>query len=389
MKSCGVKYTIGDHTVFDNIKDAKKAGIKIPAGASVFLSESYFTALEECNLPGVTFRYVFTTRGEYYYFQVISISSSDLDHIINLDPYSKLLKASVQILNSLLFGVKKNKPHYLIVCGNMLVSGDYGRYIKQGSESLPGIIRDVVQQLEKSGKVIGMISKDYQFPADDLKKVFRKSGFNPFIMDPVMQMNIPKEWKSIDEYAAHLSAKYRLRYNNARKKLSGFQIKDFSSAEIKEFEDTIDTLYRSVQDKSPVQLIRPGADYFLKLAKHLKSNFHFRTYFKGDKMIAFLCGIKDGKHFEAHHIGIDYNYNKSHSIYLNILYEMLSMAIESGAGHISFGRTALEIKTTVGAVPINHLAFLKLNNRLVNGMISPFLPAAPPSDWIARNPFRQ
>ena len=65
------------------------------------------------------------------------------------------------------------------------------------------------------------------------------------------------------------------------------------------------------------------------------------------------------------------------------------MAIESKAELISFGRTALEMKTTVGAIPVPHNAYIKLNNGMLNSLIKHLLPEKTSEDWIPRNPFRE
>ena len=64
------------------------------------------------------------------------------------------------------------------------------------------------------------------------------------------------------------------------------------------------------------------------------------------------------------------------------------MAIESGAGMLSFGRTALEMKTTVGAIPVPHNAWIKLNNGMLNSLAKYMLPEKAADDWIPRNPFK-
>ena len=65
------------------------------------------------------------------------------------------------------------------------------------------------------------------------------------------------------------------------------------------------------------------------------------------------------------------------------------MAIDVKARVVSFGRTALEMKTTVGAVSYPYNAYIKLNNRLLNGVLKKLLPENISEDWIPRDPFRQ
>ena len=55
----------------------------------------------------------------------------------------------------------------------------------------------------------------------------------------------------------------------------------------------------------------------------------------------------------AYLVGLDYHYNREHSIYPRILNDYLQEAIEFGAEQVDFGRTASEIKTTLGAQPVH------------------------------------
>ena len=75
-------------------------------------------------------------------------------------------------------------------------------------------------------------------------------------------------------------------------------------------------------------------------------------------------------------------------MYQNILYAFIELGIELNVDKISFGRTALEMKTTVGAVPKNYNAYLRLENRVVNHLVKSFLPTEPSTDWTPRNPFK-
>ena len=67
--------------------------------------------------------------------------------------------------------------------------------------------------------------------------------------------------------------------------------------------------------------------------------------------------------------GLDYHYNKEYALYQNILYTFIKEAIITRVNTLSFGRTALEMKSTVGAKPIDHVAYIRLNNRLLNKLI--------------------
>ena len=377
------------NSIPDNLKSELNLG-------SLIMSENYFKALEASSIPGMSFRYIFLHQDNhlkgFYYFQIINLASKELGKIIHLDPYSKTLNHFTGVINAILFGAKKEKPHYLLIAGNMIMSGEFGilniEKDKIVFEHLNNAVKDVTLALEKNGKVVSTIIKDFSNETDQVKEPLLTKSYSLLVMDPIMKMELQDDWKIFPDYLEALSAKYRLRYNNARKKIESLTIKDLSFEEILSQQNSIDPLYKAVQHKSPIQLVKFDCNYLLEMSQNLGDNFKFRGYYLDGKMIAFLCGIKTNDQYEAHHIGIDYQYNRSHSLYLNILYEFIGLAIETKSKNISFGRTAMEMKTTVGARPVSYNAYIKLNNYMLNCLVKNFLPSEAMDNWTARNPFK-
>ena len=89
-----------------------------------FLDKIYLNAVEEAGYEGLSFYYVFrkdkkSEEVTFYYFQVLDLAQRDLNSILNLEPYGQLLSVLSAALDKFLFGIKRNKPHYLIVSGNI------------------------------------------------------------------------------------------------------------------------------------------------------------------------------------------------------------------------------------------------------------------------------
>ncbi|CAN5468962.1 hypothetical protein BH11BAC2_BH11BAC2_25290 [soil metagenome] len=382
---------------FDNCDQLSDAVRNFLKDAPVFLSPDYLKALEVSGIAGLTFHYIVLVENNkikgFYYFQILNVASRELGTIVHIEPYTKVVNSFALIINKLLFGAKKDHPHYLLNCGNMCLSGDFGIFAGKNPDPnayavLPQVLKKITSDLEKSGKVITLLVKDFIKENDPASVALLANNFNRIVLDPIMKVFFETSWTTFQDYQDALSAKYRLRLNNARKKIADCTVRNLSTTEIKEQSARINELYQAVQHKSPVTLAKPDVQYLLSLSLSLQNKFRFRAYYKGEKMIAFMTGILNGSEYEAHHIGIDYEFNKSHSIYLNILYELIEIAIESGAQQLSYGRTAMEMKTTVGALPVDYNGYLKMNNSLLNKIVKPFLPAEAPKDWTARNPFK-
>jgi hypothetical protein len=56
---------------------------------------------------------------------------------------------------------------------------------------------------------------------------------------------------------------------------------------------------------------------------------------------------------------------------------------------VNLGRTASEIKTTVGAKPHELLCYIKPQNTVSKLILKPFMQFLQPTEWIPRNPFKE
>ena len=76
-------------------------------------------------------------------------------------------------------------------------------------------------------------------------------------------------------------------------------------------------------------------------------------------------------------------------LYLNMLYDMIAYSINKGYRRIVFARTALEIKSSVGANPEVLYGLMRHNNRFINFFVPKlFYYFEPKMEWTERNPFK-
>jgi hypothetical protein len=68
---------------------------------------------------------------------------------------------------------------------------------------------------------------------------------------------------------------------------------------------------------------------------------------------------------------------------------MTTYGIENGFERIIFGRTALEIKSSVGATPVHMSGFIFHTNKLINRFIGTiFTKLEPTLQWQQRHPLK-
>ena len=92
---------------------------------------------------------------------------------------------------------------------------------------------------------------------------------------------------------------------------------------------------------------------------------------------------------DAHFLGYNVQLNSNYQLYFNILLVLVEQAIESRSQFLNLSRTALEIKSSVGAIPYDLTIHLKYHNSTINQWV-PFIlkKFVPEDDWLPRSPFK-
>jgi hypothetical protein len=299
-----------------------------------------------------------------------------------------------------------------------------GQFLTSGSFSADGLNQisapDASQLLEAVAETLMRLRPGYAAVSiKDLYPVLhpavrglQKNGHYLLPADPVMEIQIPEDWSSFDDYLAALTSKYRVRYRRARTKMEGVRSRLLTADEVSRYGDRFHELYRSVSDSADFNAASLKPDYFPWLASAqkkkpclqavLSTNGYeadyipestvscFRGYFnEDDELIGFTSAVPNGKVLQAHFLGLEARYKHSHSLYHNMLFDLLDQAITGGFHALDYGRTALEIKSSIGAQATDYAVLVKARYGWLNRLIPMFTPAVySASEWVARNPFR-
>lgn len=115
-----------------------------------------------------------------------------------------------------------------------------------------------------------------------------------------------------------------------------------------------------------------------------------KGFFRGEEMLAFgSCFVMPDKNIEAHYIGFEYALNLQYNLYQNLLYRLIDEGIQKGSAWVNLGRTASEIKTTVGAKSHDLICYIKPQNTISRLIQNPLIKFLQPEEWIPRNPFKE
>jgi hypothetical protein len=214
-------------------------------------------------------------------------------------------------------------------------------------------------------------------------------GYAPLPVQPNMVLQLDESWQHFEDYLEAMSSKYRVRARRARKKGLDLERREMPLEEIESRRQEMFDYYQSIARQSDFNTIVLPPDYFVEWKKRFTSRFRVWGYFEGEEFVGFSTAIYNDHELEAHYLGFDQSYNGSHQLYLNMLYDLVEEAIIGKNDQLIFSRTALEIKSSVGATP--EVLHCWVRARIV--IARPLLPIvarfiAPLPDWVQRHPFK-
>ena len=284
-----------------------------------------------------------------------------------------------------------------ILCGNILLTGEYGfdfEYSKVDKNRVPFIIGEAANAIQES------YYKDSKYPSavigkdlmvtKELNEDWTQQGFHRFKVQPNMILKLDADWKNFDDYLASLSSKYRVRAKRAYKKSNDIHFKEMNVEEIEANLETLFSYFKSVQKNAGFNLVYLKPNYFLELKKRLGDKYRLYGYYLDGRLIGFNTLIINHDELEAHFLGFDREVNITHQLYLTMLYDKIKKAIGFGSKRIIYARTALEIKSSVGAEPEELCIYLRHENSLLNKFISPIIGLLNPrEEWVQRHPFKE
>ena len=352
------------------------------AQSSIFLQKEYLTALASSEPANVNNRFIAIFQDDRM-IAVALIQQIDLNQLQTFGTRDHGLKIKVR---DFLF---KNFAGKLTIVGNNMLTCQHAIACSEGtnpSEILAYLKEKVLPEFP--GQHIHIL-KD--FPAEELpyfqQDIFKKSL--KFTSQPSMCFSIKDAWSKEQDYVNALSKKYRDQYKRARKKAEGIEKRQLSLSEIIEQEERIYELYVHVAENAPFNTFFLAKNHFSALKENMGDAFRFFAYFEAGKLVGFNTLFQHDEVLETYFLGYDPSIQKEKMLYLNMLYDMVGCAIVNQFKHINFGRTAMEIKSSIGAVPVNMYGFMEHQYPWINRYLSSIFQLLEPEvSWIQRHPFK-
>lgn len=357
---------------------------------NIFLSKKYLEVFEKSAPENMVCHFIGIFKEDH--LEGIAVSQFlDLNKLESFGERDKCLKTSVRNF------IFKNFSSHVLFIGNNMLTGQNAFHFSENIDRNLGL-----KSLRKSSKAIKEIFKNkgqkvhlVSFKDFDAKEIldFKSGGFEDyfkFSTQPNMIFEIRENWKTFDDYVLDLSKKYRDQFKRSRKKSEGISKRKMALEDIINYEETIYALYFHVAKNAPFNTFFLAKNHFRVLKEILKDDFRFYGYFLENQLIGFNTLIKNGRSMDTYFLGYDDTLQKEKMLYLNMLYDMISYSISKGFKKIVFARTALEIKSSIGAKPVEMFGFIQHSNSLINKKIDAIFDyLEPKTDWNERNPFKE
>ncbi|MGB3948959.1 MAG: hypothetical protein WBM13_13325 [Bacteroidia bacterium] len=367
---------------------------------SYFLQLPFLKVIEQTQPSNMRFYYATLFKNNLpiaiAYFQLVNFSSDNFQRYIGtentLDNCKITNYLKKYLTTHLLRNVTKNDVR-LLICGNAFISGQHGiAYLPNINkteifDAIADVIYEIGEVEKNNGKISASLVKDFSITTTEKADELKEFKYHNFIVEPNMTVN--NNWKTFDEYLNAMSKKYRNRAKTVQKNGSSVERIDFSANDIAKHKKTIQELFNNVAFKAPFRMADLSADYFIEMKTKLSSTFNFVAYFYQNQLVGFRTSFITPQAVEAHFIGLNYDFNKELDLYQNMLYDYIQETINYQLPLLSLGRTAAEIKSTVGAEAQQLTCYIKHHNPLSNHLIKPFIDSIKTTEWVPRSPFKE
>lgn len=361
----------------------------------VFLKRSFLKALE-LSAPKNIFPYYLAVFKEEKLIGIAIIQRVEmyLDDIFRNTSSNSFKQLAKRIVSKIVRG-------NALVIGNLMHTGQhslfflkeeisYQDYLKTIFKALKTLQKEIKDDYNKKVRIIAF--KDY-FDTDSIHEqieLFKANNLYKVQVQPNMLLPIKTNWLTPENLIASYTKKYKRRYKTAIKKSNTIERRELDIDTIKHNEKELYVLYKNVSDNARVNTFILSKKHFYTLKKVMKTNFRVFGYFLNNELVGFYTLILNYNILETYFLGYNKDMQHKYQMYLNMLYDMACFAIEHKFKTIVYARTAMEIKSSVGAKPNTmHIYMKHTKNFIANTVLKLIVKYLNPvREWTERNPFK-
>ena len=179
--------------------------------------------------------------------------------------------------------------------------------------------------------------------------------------DPVMVVHLDPNWMQLDDYLSALKTKARTKVKRILEcsKDCGFEV--WGLEQVEAHRDALHALYHQVYGDVGFRLGKMLPEDWVEQKRAWGDDFRVVAVYHDGVLRGFQCGYLMADRVEAFYVGFDKSMHRELAMYQRMLVEFIAWGLERRANGVVMGRTALDIKSSVGAVP--HRAYCAVRFR--------------------------
>ncbi len=360
----------------------------------VFLQSKYLKALQNGSPNNIQIFYVGIFKNE----QLVGVAIIQRVQLYLKDMFRK---TEVSCLKEFIRDtVSKVLKGNILVVGNITHTGQHGLFFQKEhitQREFLNLVFDAVETIkkeikEKLNKTIRVIMfKDY-FLNDAIhleNEFFSSNTLHKVSVQPNMILNVNPHWLTKTDYLNALNKKYKQRFKSARNKLNGIVCEEMDLEAIKTSSKRLHALYLNVSNNAKFNTFILPENHFYCLKLQLEEKFKVFGYYLNNELVGFFTLILNNQHLETYFLGYDTAHQYKNQLYLNMLYSMLEFGIHNKFETVVYARTAMEIKSSVGAKAEPMDVYIKHTNYVMNALLKQIFGLMNPKQtWEERHPFK-
>lgn len=374
-------------TVFNHVNSISPADWLTLNTKNTYYNPNFLKSFEESN-PNISFRYIVI----YEHQKAVGLANIQIIKL-SIDVILKNIKIS-KVAKKICHLFLGNYPLKIMFCGNIFLSGEHGIILNKDIDkkaaflSISKTIKELVY-LNKNKPIHAVFIKDFYQESLDITDYLLRYNYMKMPVEPNMVFRLNPKWKNFDNYKNDLKSKYRVKVNKADNTSRHLIVKLFNENDFQAYKNELQNLYENTIVNANFNAQVLNLDTYIKLRAFYKDDFIVKAYFIDDKLIGFLSALVNNNHLDAHFIGLDYELNKTHAIYPRILNDYVRLGIKRQVSQINFGRTASEIKSTIGAIPEQLVCYTRHKHNFINRLLKPLISYVKIKDFKQHQPFKQ
>ncbi|MCP4120821.1 MAG: hypothetical protein GY751_03630 [Bacteroidetes bacterium] len=324
---------------------------------NVTMSYDYLHLLEKLHKNEVRFHYAAIVQNDLFKglicFQTIKFKGAYLNNFLRAGERSNIF---VRFLIATIGKILNLMSWDVLLSGNIFFTGEKGIHFSPSVND-----EDAVKLIQKSyedvcarhpGKVTAyMLNNVYDDDKPYMHAFLKEFKYASYPVDPDMFMNVNGNWSSFEAYTASFSSKYRTRMKKVLRQSEVVELRKLTLEELEQQNDLIFGLYMRTASKAAFNLGYLSPEYFTSMKRQYGDDFQVLAYYVGTEMVGFMSILILDEDLDINYMGLNYDVNRQYRLYNRMLFDLVRYSIEVGANCMHLGRTATEIKSTVGAKP--------------------------------------